>query len=190
MAGIDGLIGERARRDEETGWVEKRVLIPRSMAAELNEALDLANVLNDADGMVAPSERVRELNALGRVVIDFLIDARPLVEAYLSALKGYQLACYRVLIRDRYRCFLCWSSRAVQVHHVVPRSYHGPERPADIHEPSNLVTLCARCHDLVHHGSGLTWRDVRAKIAQTRATEPNAGRISSKTTEIMEESAQ
>ena len=50
----------------------------------------------------------------------------------------------RVLERDGGQCQSCTSRRSPMVHHVVWRSHGGRTTP------ENLVTLCARCHALVH----------------------------------------
>ena len=50
-------------------------------------------------------------------------------------------AVYR---RDNYRCALCDSDQGIQVHHVVLRSQGGTPYP------QNLITLCWRCHAVVH----------------------------------------
>lgn len=47
----------------------------------------------------------------------------------------------RVLDRDNEHCILCWSRYGLQIAHVVPRSRGG--RGIE----TNLVTLCAVCHD-------------------------------------------
>ncbi len=52
----------------------------------------------------------------------------------------------RVLARDGQRCRSCRSRWGLMVHHVEFRSHGGAT------QPSNLVTLCARCHGLVHDG--------------------------------------
>lgn len=50
----------------------------------------------------------------------------------------------RVLARDGHRCRSCGDRTCVMVHHIVWRSDGGPT------VASNLITLCARCHALVH----------------------------------------
>ena len=50
----------------------------------------------------------------------------------------------RILDRDGRRCRHCGSSRSLMVHHVLWRSHGGGNHP------DNLLTLCARCHGLVH----------------------------------------
>ncbi len=51
-----------------------------------------------------------------------------------------------VLARDRHRCRVkgCGRAHFLEVHHLVPRSAGGENRP------ENLVTLCASCHRLLH----------------------------------------
>ncbi len=64
----------------------------------------------------------------------------------------------KVLGRDGHRCQNCRTLRGLHVHHVVWRSLGGPTK-AD-----NLVTLCARCHGLVHTGL------LEVKVAQCAAS--------------------
>jgi hypothetical protein len=45
-----------------------------------------------------------------------------------------------VLKRDGRRCKHCGSRERLTVHHITPR-------PVGTHDPKNLVTLCATCHD-------------------------------------------
>ncbi len=51
-----------------------------------------------------------------------------------------------VLARDRHRCRVkgCGRTSFLEVHHLVPRSAGGENKP------ENLVTLCASCHRLLH----------------------------------------
>ena len=51
----------------------------------------------------------------------------------------------RIVERDNGRCVLCWSGYGVQIAHVVPRSRGG--RGIE----TNLVLLCAICHDRYDH---------------------------------------
>jgi Holliday junction DNA helicase RuvB len=50
----------------------------------------------------------------------------------------------RVLTRDGQRCCCCGSRHDLMVHHIVYRSKGGSTRAC------NLITLCMRCHALVH----------------------------------------
>lgn len=55
-----------------------------------------------------------------------------------------------ILRRDNYQCQRCRRygklTQATHVHHIMPRE----DFPALQWEPSNLVSLCARCHELMH----------------------------------------
>jgi Holliday junction DNA helicase RuvB len=50
----------------------------------------------------------------------------------------------KVLRRDGYRCRSCRSPWSLHVHHIVFREHGGRTHPR------NLLTLCIRCHGLVH----------------------------------------
>ena len=69
----------------------------------------------------------------------------------------------KVLARDGHACKNCSSRRALHAHHVVWRSQGGPT------VLDNLLTLCNRCHGLVHDGF------LQVEVAQ-RATE-GRGRV-------------
>lgn len=49
-----------------------------------------------------------------------------------------------IIKRDEECCARCGSKSSLHVHHKVPRSKGGKDVPA------NLITLCRRCHGLVH----------------------------------------
>jgi len=50
-----------------------------------------------------------------------------------------------VYSRDEYMCRMC-HRKGEHIHHIIPRS----SNKSKINEPSNLILLCARCHNLVH----------------------------------------
>ena len=50
----------------------------------------------------------------------------------------------QVIARDMCRCRSCGSRHSLMVHHIHHRGDGGPTRP------SNLLTLCATCHAMVH----------------------------------------
>lgn len=52
----------------------------------------------------------------------------------------------RVLARDGSRCLICGARSDLMAHHIVFRSHGGPT-----HE-SNLASVCAGCHVLIHEG--------------------------------------
>ena len=57
---------------------------------------------------------------------------------------SYELLRQEILRRDGWRCQFCGARSNLQVHHQQFRSHAG----ADVE--SNLITLCADCHSLVH----------------------------------------
>jgi 5-methylcytosine-specific restriction endonuclease McrA len=58
---------------------------------------------------------------------------------------SYKELCHQVLARDNWRCQICGSRTNLQVHHQQLRSQQGSD------EESNLITLCAKCHERHHH---------------------------------------
>jgi hypothetical protein len=81
-----------------------------------------------AEGVVAES------GYRGRKVADGVVRDRPTPPALRS----------RVLARDGHQCRHCRSREQLMVHHIEYRSKGGRTQAA------NLVTLCVRCHSLVH----------------------------------------
>jgi 5-methylcytosine-specific restriction endonuclease McrA len=65
------------------------------------------------------------------------IDARTRLEAYLEIRK-------EIFLRDHSKCRECGFQNHLQVHHIIPRSKGGSD------DPSNLITLCNRCHQSKH----------------------------------------
>jgi len=60
--------------------------------------------------------------------------------------KGYANIQEYVLCRDKHQCCLCEQNKGtLHVHHVVWTSKGGGN------SPENLITLCSKCHDKVHH---------------------------------------
>jgi predicted restriction endonuclease len=58
---------------------------------------------------------------------------------------------YKILERDNFRCRFCnrggkHSDYILEVHHIVWRRHGGSDNPA------NLMTICCRCHDILHYG--------------------------------------
>ena len=62
--------------------------------------------------------------------------------------RSYKELCQRVMARDNWTCQVCGSKNNLQVHHQQMRSQQGPD------DESNLITLCASCHEELHHGYG------------------------------------
>lgn len=50
----------------------------------------------------------------------------------------------KILTRDSNQCVVCGEKEFLQVHHIHPKYFGGS------HEPSNLITLCNKCHTDQH----------------------------------------
>jgi len=59
---------------------------------------------------------------------------------------AYQELFRQVLRRDRWRCQQCGRRTELHVHHRRSRSHGGDD------SESNLITLCATCHNQLHDG--------------------------------------
>lgn len=46
-------------------------------------------------------------------------------------------------------CEVC-GCKAVDIHHIIPRSKFGKNRKDEQDHPSNLIALCRMCHDRAH----------------------------------------
>jgi hypothetical protein len=94
----------------------------------------------------------------------------------------------KVLARDGHRCRHCGSRRSLHVHHVHWRSKGGPTALP------NLVTMCAKCHGLVHAGMlhvepvdvtvGLTPGDTQPGDAQPVEWQPNGASSSGNASQV------
>ena len=50
---------------------------------------------------------------------------------------------------DYIGCEYC-ASKAVDIHHIIPRSKFGSKRKEEQDHVSNLIALCRVCHNLAH----------------------------------------
>jgi len=57
---------------------------------------------------------------------------------------SYENLRQQVLRRDGWRCQFCGAMSNLEIHHKEFRSQSGDD------DEENLMTLCARCHKLVH----------------------------------------
>lgn len=74
---------------------------------------------------------------------------------------------YQILERDNFLCRFChrggrYSDIILEVHHIVWRRHGGQD------EPSNLMTICRRCHYILHYGHcppsvSLTFSELKKK---------------------------
>ena len=73
-----------------------------------------------------------------------------------------------VIARDGHRCRLCGQGAHLHAHHIKWRSRGGPT------EANNLVTLCTRCHGLVHQGMlHLSGTAAKLTVRRPGAAEPD-----------------
>ena len=61
----------------------------------------------------------------------------------------YEQLRHQVLCRDGWRCQSCGSISNLEVHHKEFRSHSGDD------SEQNLITLCTKCHSLLHRHSSL-----------------------------------
>jgi 5-methylcytosine-specific restriction endonuclease McrA len=61
--------------------------------------------------------------------------------------KLYESLRHEVLRRDGWRCQSCGALSNLEVHHRELRSQSGDDAE------QNLITLCTRCHSIVHRGT-------------------------------------
>lgn len=61
--------------------------------------------------------------------------------------KWYENLRQQVLRRDGWRCQNCGALSNLEVHHRELRSQSGDDAE------QNLITLCTRCHSIVHRGT-------------------------------------
>lgn len=77
-----------------------------------------------------------------------------------------------VIASDGGRCRSCRVSDALHVHHVMYRSQGGK------HVASNLITLCHKCHDMVHSDKGKWQRACLALVAMREEFGDKSSRLS------------
>lgn len=51
---------------------------------------------------------------------------------------------------DFISCEYCKLNKAVDIHHIVPRSHFGKKTKYKRDDISNLIALCRTCHDKAH----------------------------------------
>jgi len=87
---------------------------------------------------------------------------------YLHSDKWQQLRSKRLAI-DEYRCQRCGTPYGLQVHHLAYPLELGTEDPY-----SDLITLCAGCHDLVENQKQMYRKDKKDAIIEQRNYELRA----------------
>lgn len=137
-------------------WRQIRLRLPEDVAVYLEKAFELARICGLAGN---------NIQAIEAMAVEFcqtydLEQYRPepqQVERY-NKFKEKELSGFR--------CIRCEHSTSLHVHHIVPKSYYGAERPADINGLDNLACICASCHDHIH-GNG--WKHFVDSLKEQRA---------------------
>jgi hypothetical protein len=63
--------------------------------------------------------------------------------------KEYRALCKEIMARDFQKCRVCKARNNLAVHHIQFRSQGGA------HEQTNLLTVCATCHQKIHGTHGV-----------------------------------
>lgn len=50
----------------------------------------------------------------------------------------------KLLVASRHTCCICWKSKEVQIHHIVPKELGGDD------SEDNLIVICLNCHSEAH----------------------------------------
>ncbi len=175
---------------QQAGWEQARKKLQAELGGgvsdeELLEELVRLFLSSDADGSVKGRKavdgslyRVVVQTGEGRSAVDTVGGPVPVedseIEKIASDASGTTPDGLRrkVIARDGGRCKACASRRSLMVHHVVFRSRGGKTAA------SNLLTLCATCHGLVHEGYVRVTGSAKQGFEITdRGGRPLAGRL-------------
>ena len=126
-------------RTREEGW------LPPSAEARLRDHIQAARRIS---GFLPGSRIIAEIAAFDIQKIN-----NPETEG-AGYQEGERLGFWNtreyVLYRDGHKCRICGGKSkdmVLEVHHVIPRSAGGTDRP------DNLITLCSHCHEGIHNGT-------------------------------------
>lgn len=121
-------------------------------------------------------DEIRTLEIVGAVKCSksyarqfYLVDGR--VEQKDKRSRIGKRAKNEIIKRDNGSCVACGSTHYLEVHHIMPLRGSSIK---ELDNPSNLVTLCNKCHYLAHSGDyykGLAYRDVEDFWKWTQNTE-------------------
>ncbi len=140
--------------------------LPEPIARKFEEAIQLAIKLNLHEHHLKASTQAERNDAAERIFVDFVASNQTYLDELVRSSKIVAIKC-EAMERDGYRCIKCKHSRVnhggVECHHVIPRSYHGPELAligGDHDIVANLVTLCHGCHEEITNPmhSAMHWR--------------------------------
>ena len=130
-------------------WRTTTLKLPEPIAILVEEALFVAQVFGLGGNRIEAWEAIA-----GSFLAEYSYAA---AYAELRAKDPYRVNALAVLKDCGFRCILCETSQNLHIHHAWPRSYHGPERPEDIHAESNLMPICLACHEKVHKQGWRKW---------------------------------
>lgn len=125
--------------EDSRPWSTLCFKLPEDVRVRIEEALALAV------GFGLAKDRMEALEALAVEFTQQHLEL--LMRARRSAKDRYKANSLDVLAETGFRCAKCGHSQHLTIHHIFPRGYHGPDRPADIDAKENLVPLCFACHE-------------------------------------------
>lgn len=163
------------------------VKLPRALQPLVSECLFLSERLNELDGNAMPTRASQRVEAWEMILAEWRDTARhQLSYRYIKWFESAgdietileRVGKLEALQRDGFRSVLSGRSMLnardqIHVHHIIPKSYHGPERPENIHSARNLVTVTREEHDMIHAG----WRDHAPKLFRAIGEEKAAAYI-------------
>eukprot|EP00918_Siedleckia_nematoides_P020117 GHVU01042885.1.p1 GENE.GHVU01042885.1~~GHVU01042885.1.p1 ORF type:complete len:175 (+),score=27.41 GHVU01042885.1:2-526(+) len=164
--------------------------MPPSLAAVCQEALMLAENMNAMECNMNPSPASRRIDAIERIVSEWLDVARAQWECMIvrmmeSGSSDKWVLTERVgkltaLQRDGFKSVISGHMRlnkpdAIHCHHIVARSCHDSRiRPKNIHDPRNLITLTGEEHATIHREG---WRKHAPELFRLIGQEEMAARV-------------
>jgi len=67
-----------------------------------------------------------------------------------------------IRVRDNYKCVLCGNNKKLETHHILGRNIE------NANHPSNLVTLCRKCHIEVETEDRKVWKTPEPKYSNNQ----------------------
>lgn len=121
-------------------WRMIKFRLPEDVAVYWEKALDLARIAELAQN---------KIQAIEAMAVEFcqtydLENFRPPPE------KEEQFNKFKAKELAGFRCIRCEHSKNLHVHHIIPKSYYGEDRPENINAVDNLACICNDCHEHVH----------------------------------------
>jgi len=140
------------------------VLMNREMQPLVSEALFVARLRIILDGNEMPTTASSTMDCWELIVSEWLDQARTYysqrIAQWLASGSEERAGKAKALFRDGFRCVISGHSHVnkpdqIHVHHIVPKSFHGPLRPRNVHSPRNLVSR--EVHERIHEEGWRRW---------------------------------